>query len=224
MKTLTGPITSLHYVRHSSVLIETAQSLIHFPRLTMQVKSTASEMSAKPQVVFIYDKITIPQFTTKSIIAFVDYSSERNATGTVTPLGKFTGAVSLLTSYSISTMFDRTISVGITNTTESHFNISIKKNTKTARIFVVTPEQFKFIKPVDTVILTMILEGDPDLTTYLKELLRTNKPEQQKYTSWFATTADSEKNADHTRIQTRIDKELHDLEEKEKLNITDKTE
>ena len=66
--------------------------------------------------------------------------------------------------------------IRITNTTESPY--SIKKNTQIAEFSVVTPETSKFIRPVDTAILSMIPEGDPDLTTYLNELLRANKPEQ----------------------------------------------
>ena len=61
------------------------------------------------------------------------------------------------------------------------------KNTQIDEFSVVTPEQSKFIRPVDTAILSMILEGDPDLTIYLSELLRTSKPEQQSKTLWFPT-------------------------------------
>ena len=114
--------------------------------------------------------------TTKTITAFDDHSSEWHTTGTVTPVGKFTEATSLLISHSISTKIDKKTAVRITNTTGSPY--SIKKSTQIAEFSVVTPAQSKFIKQVDTGVLSMIPEGDPDLTTYLNELLRTNKPEQ----------------------------------------------
>ena len=63
----------------------------------------------------------------------------------------------------------------VTNTTET--SSSIKRITQIAELSVNTPEEVKFIKPVDKVVLSMILEGDPDLSAYLKDLLRTNKPE-----------------------------------------------
>ena len=56
---------------------------------------------------------------------------------------------------------------------------SIKKNTQIAEFSVVTPEQSKYIKPVDMATLSMFPEADPDLTTYLNELLRTTKQAQQ---------------------------------------------
>ena len=76
MKNMTGPIIGLHFMRHNSVVIDTTHGLIHFPYLTMQVKSALSQTSVKPQAVLLHDNITIPQMTTKTITAFVDHTSE----------------------------------------------------------------------------------------------------------------------------------------------------
>ena len=209
-------------MRHNSVVIDTTHGLIHFPHLTMQVKSALSQTSAKPQVVLIHDNITIPQMTTKSITAFVDHVSEWNTTGTVTPVGKLTENASLIISHSMSRITDRKIAVRVTKTTESPYTIN--KNTQIAEFSVVTPEQSKFIKPVDMAILSMIPEGDPDLTTYLTELLRTNRPDQQTNTFWFPTPKNLGNTEQHTPIQTRILKELRELQLKEKFNAKDNPE
>ena len=176
MKNLTGPIIGLHLMRHNSVIIDTTHGLIHFPHLTMPAKNAAIEANAKPQPVPVQDNTTVPPITTKTITAIVDHPSEWHTTGTVTPVGKITEAASLLISHSISTIFDKNTAVRITNTTESPY--SIKKNTQIAEFSVVTPEQSKFIRPVDTAILSMTPEGEPDLNKYLNELLRTKKPKQ----------------------------------------------
>ena len=210
MKNLTGPIIGLHFMKHNGVVIDTTHGLIHFPHLTMQFKSASSQASAKPQPVLIHDSITIPQMTAKTITAFVDHSSEWNTTGTVTPVEKFTEAASLIISHSMSTIIDRKIAVRVTNTTESPYTIN--KNTQIAEFSVVTPEQSKFNKPVAMAILSMIPEGDPDLVTYLTELLRTNKPDQQNSAFWFPTSEKLGKTEDHTPIQTRILTELRELQ------------
>ena len=163
MKNLTGPIIGLHFMRHNSVVIDTTHGLIHLRHLKMQAKNAAIETSAKPHAVIIQDNTTVPPMTTKTITAFVDLPSEWHTTGTVTPVGKFIKAVSLLISYSISTIIDRQTAVRITNTTESPY--LLKKKPQIAEFSVVTPEQSKFIRPVDTAILRMIPEGDPDLIT-----------------------------------------------------------
>ena len=185
MKNLTGPIISLHFMRHNSVVIESTHGLIHFPHLTMQVKSALNQTSTNLQAVLFHNNVTLPQMTTKTITAFVDHVSEWHTTGTVTPVEKFTETASLIISHSMSTIFDRKIAVRVTNTTESPYTIN--KNTQIADFSVVTPEQSMFIKPVDMAILSMIPEGDPDLITHLTELLRTNKPDQQTNTFWFPT-------------------------------------
>ena len=209
-------------MKHNSVVIDTTHGLIHFPHLTMQVKSALSQASAKPQPVLIYDSITIQQMTTKTITAYVDHSSEWNTTGTVTPVGKFTEAASLIISHSMSTIIDRKIAVRVTNTTESPYTIN--RNTQIAEFSVVTPEQSKFIKPVDMAILSMIPQGDPDLVTYLTELLKTNKPDQQNNTFWFPTSENPGNTEDHNPIQTRILTELGELQRREKLNPKDDSE
>ena len=109
MKNLTVPITGLPFMRHNGVVIVTTHGLIHFPHLTMQVKSVLTQTSAKPQAVLIHDSITIPQQTTKTVTAFVDYVSEWNTTGTVTPVEKFTETASLIISHLMSTITDRKI-------------------------------------------------------------------------------------------------------------------
>ena len=166
----------------------------------------------KPQPVIIDDAVTIPPTTTKTITAFVDHPSKWNTTGTVTLLEKFMETDEV----------DKRMAARVTNTTESPY--LNKKHTQIAEFSVVTPEQFKHIKPVDMAIFSLIPKGNPDLTAYLNELLRTIKPEQQNNKFWFPTPVNPGKPEDHTPIQTRILKELIELNEKEKLNPQESSE
>ena len=70
----------------------------------------------------------------------------------------------------------------------------------------------------------MIPEGDPGLTTYLSEFLKTNKPEQQNNTFWFPTPENLGKTEDHTPIHKLSLRELVELKEKENSNPQDNTE
>ena len=146
--------------------------------------------------------------TTKTITAFVDHLSEWNTTGTVKPVEKTTETTSLIISHWMSTKFDSKVAVRVTNTTESP--CTIKKNTQIADFSVVTPEQSKFIKPVDTELLGMIPEGDSDLINCLTELLRRNKPDQQNNTFWFPLPKNPGYREEHKPNQTRILKKLRE--------------
>ena len=114
------------------------------------------------------------------------------------------------------------MAVRVIDTTETPY--LIKRNTQIADFSVVTPGQAKLIQPMDMAILSIIPEGDPDLTASMHELLRLNKPELQNNTFWFPTPENSGKIENNTPIQTRILKELHELKEEEKLNPKDDTE
>ena len=222
MKKLTGPIIGLHFMRNNSVVIDTTHGLLYFPHLTLQVKTASSETTTKPQPVITDEALTIPPTTTKTIKAFIDHASKWNTTGTVTPLEKFTETANLLISHSMSTIIDKRIAVRVTNTTESPY--LIKKHPQIAEFSVVTPEQSKHIKPVNTAILSMMPQGDSDLTAYLNELLRKNTPEQQDNTFWFPTPENPGKPGDHTPIQTRTLNEMNEVKDKEKLNPQESTE
>ena len=89
---------------------------------------------------------------------------------------------------------------------------------------VTTPEQSKDIKLVDIAILSMIPDGDTDKTTYLNELLKTNRPKQQNKTFLFPTPEKPRKTEYHTPIQTRIVRGILELTEEEKLKPQDDTE
>ena len=222
MKKITRPKIGLHFMRTNSAVIDTTLGLIHFPHLTMQVKTASSEKTTKPRPVITDEALTLPPTTIKTITAFIDPSLKWNTTGTVTPLEKFTERESLLISHSVPTITDKRIAVRVTNTTKLPY--LIKKHAQIAEFLVVTPEQSKHIKPVDMAILSMIPQDDPDLTAYLNELLRTNKHEQQDNTFWLPTPENPGKPTDYTPIQTRIFKELNELKDNEKFNPQESTE
>ena len=140
----------------------------------------------------------------------------------MTPVENITEATCLIIFHSVSTKNDRKIAVRVTNITESPY--MIRKNTQKTEFSVVTPEQSKFIKPVDTANLSMIPEGDPYLISYFTELLKTIKPDQQNKTFGFPTPKNPGNGEDHTPIQTQILKELRELQQREKLNPKDDAE
>ena len=83
------------------------------------------------------------------------------------------------------TVFDKQVAVKLTITTELPY--LHKNNTQIVEFSVVSPESAKNIKPVYTALFHMLPEGDLDVTTYMNEFLKTNKPHQQNNTFWFPT-------------------------------------
>ena len=119
LKNLTGPFKVLHFIRNNSVVIDTTHGLKHYPHLTMQFKTAASETSAKLQSVPTDDTQTKPPRTLEKITASVDHPSEWKTTGTLITLEELTETASFPISRSMSTTIDKKLAVTVTNTTES---------------------------------------------------------------------------------------------------------
>ena len=75
------------------------------------------------------------------------------------------------------------VALKVTNTTQSLY--LIKKNIQFLELSEVNPEENIFINPVDTETPSSFPEADTELTTYVNELLRTSKPEQQSNRFWL---------------------------------------
>ena len=124
-----------------------------------------------------------PEFKVKVLCLHLGAPIERPETSNTT-LPSSSGKIYVSSKFANITLRDKNncqnYSSRVSNTIESPY--SINKNTQFAEFSLVTPEQSKFIKPVDTAFLSVITEGDRDLTTYLTNLLGTDKPEEQNNT------------------------------------------
>ena len=139
----------------------------------MQVKSAASTTSAKPPAVLSDETLIKPPMTTKTITVFVDHPSKWNnrhwdPAGEVHADSKFADIP-----FNVKNNWQK-----VSSQFHQHNGITfVNQETQIDEFSVVTPELSNFIKPVDTAFFNLIREGDLCVTTYLKELIRLNKPE-----------------------------------------------
>ena len=109
--------------------------------------------------------------------------------------------------HSTSTKIHKKLGVRVDKKTQTTY--LIKNNTQIAYFYAINPVQFTFIKPVDTAILGLNLEGDPDLTFHMNHVYTTGEPEQRNNIFWFQTPKKPSKIEDFKPIQTRILKKKH---------------
>ena len=172
----TRPINRLPF----SVIIDTTNGFSHFSQFTMQVKSANSVKKAKSPPVLSDNNLNILPMTTKTITAFVDHPSFETQRLLWFHYKKITETAVLPNSFSMSAITDKKLPMKVTNTTK--LSDTVRKKTEITEFSVVTLEQSQLNKQVDTAILSMIPQGYSELTTYLIELPKTNKPEQQSST------------------------------------------
>ena len=82
-----------------------------------------------------------------------------------------------------------------------------------------TPEQMKYVRPVDPVSTWHLLQADNDNAAhYVSSLLKTNKSPESTERYWFPTPENPGNVTEHTPIQKRIYQELLTLQKLEQLN------
>ena len=80
----------------------------------------------------------------------------------------------------------------------------------------------KYVKPIDPMTTWHLLQDNPkNAACYASSLIKSPKAEDDKENYWFPTPENPGDPQLHTPIQQRILKELHNLQELEKLNPQD---
>ena len=98
-----------------------------------------------------------------------------------------------------------------------------KKNTSIAEFKIMSPEEAKELKPLNTAALKVLTEDDSeDAIVYINELLKTSDKPSNK-TSGSPPDNPGDPNTD-TPIKSRILREIKELEEIQKLNPTNNAE
>ena len=161
--------------------------------------------------------LTIPPETTQTITAYTDISSTIDTTGVINPATNHCSGDPLVVASSISTASNRIIDVRVTNTTPTPY--TIKKNTTVAEFEIMSPEEAKELKPLNTAALKVLTEDhSEDAIIYINELLKTSDKPSGNHNFWFPTSDNPGDPNTHTPIQSRILRVIKQLEEIQKLN------
>ena len=222
-KRLTGPILGLTFLKNNSAILDVSQGLLHFPHLTYSIETDEYTRNRKMYKVQVKNPITIPPETTQTITAYTDITSTIGTTGVINPATNHCSGDPLVVASSISTASNRKIEVRVTNTTPTPY--TIKKNTTVAEFKIMSPEEAKELKPLNTAALKVLTEDDSeDAILYINELLKTSDQPSQSQNFWFPTPDNPGDPNTHTPIQSRILREIKELEEIQKLDPNNNAE
>ena len=117
------------------------------------------------------------------------------------------------------TLNDRSISIPVNNFTDHPYKL--KRGRHNANFSVMTPEQMKYVKPVDPASTWYLLQNDQEQAVhYVSSLIKTNKYPQNFENYWFPTPENPGNPEEHTPIQKRILRELQALQDLETIDPT----
>ena len=209
---LTSPLIGLLFLQRNSTILDMRQGILNFPLFSIKLKN---EDRTYPNVIepILKPLETILQpgkrttIWTKSQI-YTDYE----ATGIIKPSPLLENDEDLLICPAFSSTQNNKHMVRISNFLDHPY--TLKKGTHIENFLILTPEQTKYIRPVNPTSVRHLLNNNhDDGIHYIKSLFKTSKTDEVNEAYWFPTPHSPGNEKEHTSIQTRSFNELRELEQ-----------
>ena len=173
----------------------------------MQLKTADHKYSSVLEPILNPTEITIPPndrvlFRTNSLLY-----PENAVTGILQPSYLLHEEGDITFCPALVTLNDGNISIPVNNFTDHPYKLN--KGIHIANFSVMTPEQMKYVKPVDPASTWHLLQNDQEQAAhYVSSLIKMNKNPQNSKNYWFPTPENLGNPEEHTPIHKRILREL----------------
>ena len=214
---LTSPLICLSFLQRNNTILDMRQGVLNFLFVSMQIKTADHKYTNVMEPICIREDVTITPNDRHSGQLASKLYEDNTVTGILQPSNTLTDDVEIAFCAALVTLTNGRVSVHRNNFTDSPY--TLKRGGQVATFTVPTPEQMKYLKPIDPVTTWHLLQDNPENATYYaSSLIKSTKPEDFKENYWFPTPEDPGDPQHHTPIQKRILSELINLQELEKLN------
>ena len=223
MEKLTSPLIGLSFLQRNNTILDMRQGVLIFLFFSMQLKTADHKYTNVMEPICIREEVTIPANDRHSILMASQLYEDTTVTGILQPSNNITDDGDIAFCAALVTLTNGQVSIHSNNFTDSPY--TLPRGTQVANFTVLTPEQMKYVKPIDPVTTWHLLQANPENAAYYaSSLIKSTKPEDVNENYWFPTPEDSGDPQHHTPIQKRILSELINLQELEKLNPQDDPE
>ena len=214
---MTGPILGLTFLKINSAILDVSQALLHFPHLTYAIAAEDNETASRHHKVTIKNQLTIMPDQCITIEAGINLRTIANTTGIIHPTEQYSREHQLVVASSLSTVSNSKIEIRVTNTSPNPF--TLKKNANVAEFTILSPQEAKQLHPLNSAALKVLAEDKTEQALeYVNELLKSSEKPQTTQNFWFPTPDNPGDPSTHTPIQSRILREIEELENIQKLN------
>ena len=219
MEHLTGPIIGLMFLQRNHTFLDMRQGILNFPFFSMQLKTADHKYSNVLEPILNPIEITIPPNDRVLIRTNSLLYPENAVTGILQPSDLLHEEGDITFCPALVTLNDGNILIPVNNFTDHPYKL--KKGLHIANFSVMTPEQMKYVKPVDPASTWHLLQNDQEQAAhYVSSLIKTNRNPQNSENYWFPTPENPGNPEEHTPIQKRILRELQALQDLETLDPT----
>ena len=219
MEHLTGPIFGLMFLQRNHTVLDIRQGILNCPSFSMHLKAADLKYSNVLEPILNPNEITFPPNDRVLIRTNSLLYPENTVTGILQPSDLLHEEGDITFCSALVTLNDGNISIPVKNFTDHPYKI--KKGLHIASFSVMTPEQMKYVKPVDPASTWNLLQNDQEQADhYVSSLIKTKNNSQNTENYWFPTPENPGNPEEHTPIQKRILRELQALLDLETLDPT----
>ena len=180
MEKLTSPLIGLSFLQQNNAILDMRQGLQSFPFSSMQLKTADHKYTDVMEPICIKEDVTIPPNDRHSVLKASQLYEDTTVTGILQPSNTVTYIAFCAT---LVTLTNGQVSVHLNNFTDSPS--TLKRGTQVANFTVLTPEQMKYVKPIDPVTTGHVLQDNPEnVPYYASSLIKYTKPEDFKENNW----------------------------------------
>ena len=186
MEKLTSPLIGLSFLRRNNTILDMRQGVLNFPFFSMQLKTADHKYTNVMEPICIREDATIPPNGRQSVLMASQLYENTTVTGILQPSNNLTDDGDIAFCAALVTLTDGQVLVHLNNFTDSPY--TLKRGTQVANFTVLTPEQMKYVKPIDPVTTCHLLQDNlENAAYYARSLIKSTKPEDFKENYWWGT-------------------------------------
>ena len=223
MEKLTSPLIGLSFLQRNNTILDMRQGVLNFPFFSMQLKTADHKYTNVMDPICAREDITIPPNDRHMVSMFSQLYDDTNVTGIIQPSNDLAEDGDITFCAALVTLTQGQVSIHVNNFTDQPY--TLKRGAHIANFSVLTPEQMKYVKPIDPVTTWHLLKDNTENAAYYaSSLIKSPKASDDSENYWFPTPDEPGDPQTHTPIQQRILRELRNLQDLEKLNPQDDPE
>ena len=219
MEKITSPLIGLSFLLRNNTILVMRQKILSFPFFSMQLKTADHKYTNVMEPICARKDITIPPNDRHMVSMYSQLYDDANVTGFLQSSSDLAEDRDITLCAALVTLTQGQVTIQVNNFTDQSY--TLKRGSHIA-FSVLTPEQMKYVKPIDPVTTWHLSQDDPENAAYFaSSLIKSPKTGDDSENYWFPTPEEPGDPQTHTPIQQRILKKLGNLQELEKLNSQD---
>ena len=163
MEKLTSPLIGLSFLQRNNTILDMRQGVLNFPFFSMQLKTADHKYTNVMEPICAREDITIPPNDRHMVSMFSQLYDDTNVTGILQPSNDLAEDGDI-TCAALVTLTQGQVSIHVNNLTDQPY--TLKRGSHIANFSVLTPEQMKYVKPIDPVTTWHLLKDNPENAAY----------------------------------------------------------